>query len=84
MRLEVFKPESAYVRFRLENCAFARENDPEERTMYWIRGFFKGFFSEIFGVEVECKETTCMSRGDKYCTLELSRSSDTQTSKVSS
>ncbi len=60
-----------YARLRVHDCFFARESDSDGRSMWYIRGYFKGYFSSMFGDEsIVCEELKCASRGDKYCEFE--------------
>jgi|GEM_PF-371927 predicted hydrocarbon binding protein len=36
-----------------------------------FRGLLEGFFSSLFGVEMEAKETKCIAKGDPYCEFEI-------------
>jgi hypothetical protein len=52
-------------------------NSPETRGKnargcYLMTGIYRGYFRHIFGKECEAKETTCVSRGDRLCTFEVS------------
>ena len=40
----------------------------------WIRGHLSGAASVALGVQMECKETRCVSVGDPFCEFELTKS----------
>lgn len=47
---------------------FAREYGKSTRPVDVIlQGFFAGGATEVFGKNVECKETKCISKGDRIC-----------------
>ena len=70
-----FDPENKFIRFRLHNCVFAvPRNSPNFlNSMQYLIGFYKGYFSIMFGIEVDCKETKCLSLGDEYCEFEVKK-----------
>ncbi|MCL5068517.1 MAG: hypothetical protein M1368_09235 [Thaumarchaeota archaeon] len=67
-----FDPDSHYAKLRLHQCVFARESDKECRSMWYLRGYLRGYFSTFFRDEgVICTELKCSSLGDKYCEFEI-------------
>jgi predicted hydrocarbon binding protein len=42
-----------------------------EPQSHYIRGVLDGFFSSLFKVEMEAKETKCIAKGDPYCEFEI-------------
>jgi predicted hydrocarbon binding protein len=46
----------------------------EKHNSEWIRGHLSGAASVALGVQLECKETKCVSVGDPYCEFELTKS----------
>ena len=42
-----------------------------EPQSHFIRGLLAGFFSSLFKVEMEAKETKCIAKGDPYCEFEI-------------
>ena len=42
-----------------------------EPRSHYIRGVLDGFFSSLFKVEMEAKETKCIAKGDPYCEFEI-------------
>jgi len=42
-----------------------------------FRGLLEGFFSSLFGVEMEAKETKCIAKGDPYCEFEIKEKKET-------
>ncbi|MGC9201482.1 MAG: V4R domain-containing protein [Thermoproteota archaeon] len=51
-----------------ECIIFKGSNEPQS---HFIRGVLAGFFSSLFKVEVEAKETKCIAKGDSYCEFEI-------------
>jgi predicted hydrocarbon binding protein/predicted amino acid-binding ACT domain protein len=50
-----------------------------EPQSHLIRGLLAGFFSSLFKVEVEAKETKCIAKGDPYCEFEVKEKKETKT-----
>jgi predicted hydrocarbon binding protein/predicted amino acid-binding ACT domain protein len=50
-----------------------------EPRSHYIRGVLDGFFSSLFKVEMEAKETKCIAKGDPYCEFEIKEKKETKT-----
>jgi hypothetical protein len=50
-----------------------------EPQSHFIRGLLAGFFSSLFKVEMEAKETKCIAKGDPYCEFEIKEKKETKT-----
>jgi len=46
----------------------------DKHNSQWIRGHLSGAASSALDVQMDCKETKCVSVGDPYCEFELSKS----------
>jgi predicted hydrocarbon binding protein/predicted amino acid-binding ACT domain protein len=51
-----------------ECSMFKGSSEPQS---HYIRGVLDGFFSSLFKVEMEAKETKCIAKGDPYCEFEI-------------
>jgi predicted hydrocarbon binding protein len=70
------KPE---VRIRSKKSPFAKEylkryGKQKEPVDYILSGAIAGFFSKYFGKDVECKEVSCVAKGEKYCQFVITKS----------
>ncbi len=64
---------SKEARIRIYDCAFARKSDVERRAMWYLVGFFKGYFSVFFEDDsVKCTEIKCASAGYDHCEFVVS------------
>ncbi len=52
---------------RLEGSFECVENRSKTPYSRFMRGHFVGLVSEIFGIDVVCRETKCVAMGDPYC-----------------
>ena len=59
-----------------ECSAFKGSSEPQS---HYIRGVLDGFFSSLFKVEMEAKETKCIAKGDPYCEFEIKEKKETKT-----
>lgn len=67
-----FDLEKKKATVRVHNCFFARQSDKESRSMWYLRGLLKGYFSEIFDDdEMKCIEVRCASLNYEYCEFEI-------------
>lgn len=67
--------EPPFVRLRHYNSAFARlcylQGESKAPQNHFAVGFFKAYFSTLFGKEVTCVKNKCVTRGEEYCEYEL-------------
>ncbi len=55
----------------IENCAVTRCIKSREPSCYFLKGHFQGSAEKIFGVNVVCVETACMTKGDSACIFQI-------------
>ncbi|MEM2929830.1 MAG: V4R domain-containing protein [Thermoproteota archaeon] len=54
-----------------DNWECSMFKDSNVPRSHFLRGILAGFFSSLFGVEVEATEVTCTAKGDPYCEFVL-------------
>lgn len=60
------------VEFRHSYLAeeFLRKVGPASEPVCWqLAGYIGGYCSEVFGLSLFCRETTCIAKGDPVCTF---------------
>jgi predicted hydrocarbon binding protein len=58
---------------RITDSIECQGKESQKHNSQWIRGHLSGAASAALGVQIECKETRCVSVGDPYCEFELSK-----------
>ena len=67
-------PTSDQARFRLKNCVFCSDIRGKTKPVCeFMAGVIRGAADELFGVEHQVKEETCMAMGDEACEFLLER-----------
>ena len=64
-----FEEKNAIV--TMQNCITARNIKTKEPSCHFLKGYFEGFFGNIFNLETECVETSCIASGGSACVFHL-------------
>jgi predicted hydrocarbon binding protein len=70
--LEKFDPSERILVVKVYHSPFAEAHGPSTTPVcHFIRGVLGGMASVVFRREAVAQESTCLSRGDRYCRFEI-------------
>jgi len=64
--------------FRIWNSVTSRKTKSKEPTCHFVNGYLSGMLCAIFGKNIECTETKCAAKNNKFCEFKTNSFSPTR------